>query len=221
MKSDTQSLSNANSSTTDSDPARTPGPVEVTRVGRRRRADAVQNRTRILDAAELVFLESGLNAQLDAIAERADVGRATLFRNFPDRHALVVGLQDRALRQFEDEAARTDGDPDALRRLLRMAAERMIDHAPLIEYWQTFDHDSEVLRTGLKRFVNVFDKPLSWARAAGTCRADLTQRDIFLLVTMMSGTLYARTPETRRALIDRAWTLAVEVARLRDEMPSS
>ncbi|WP_052148926.1 helix-turn-helix domain-containing protein [Sphingomonas sp. Ant20] len=69
-----------------------------------RRLDAVQNRAKLLEAGEAVFLELGINAPLDAIAERAGVGRATLFRNFVDRRSLIMALLDRGLDEIEGEA---------------------------------------------------------------------------------------------------------------------
>jgi AcrR family transcriptional regulator len=182
----------------------------------RRRADAVQNQAKILDAAEEVFLEMGVSAPLDVIAERAGVGRATLFRNFADRHALIVSLLDRSITEIETEAARIDGDAQALGRLFYFVAQRIIARAPLNEYWMTFDHDSPEFRSGIKRFVTSFKQPLVWALAAGECRADLTPQDVFLLVTMLGGSLYARDFEKRQFLAARAWTFVIEMAQLRN-----
>jgi len=53
------------------------------------RADAQRNHERILDAAVEVFSEKGLDASLDEIALRAEVGPATLYRHFPTREDLV------------------------------------------------------------------------------------------------------------------------------------
>src|SRR5438876_1000315 len=54
------------------------------------RADAERNRQRILEAARAVFAEAGLDAPLEAIAQRAGVGIATLYRRFPTRDDLVA-----------------------------------------------------------------------------------------------------------------------------------
>src|SRR5215207_2378303 len=54
------------------------------------RADAERNRERILAAAREVFAERGLDAPLDAIAQRAGVGQATLYRRFPRREDLIA-----------------------------------------------------------------------------------------------------------------------------------
>ncbi|AXA90590.1 TetR/AcrR family transcriptional regulator [Massilia sp. YMA4] len=186
------------------------------KVAARRRADAVENRDRLLDAAQAVFLESGVNAPLDAVAQRAGIGRATLFRHFADRHALIAGLLQRTLATLETEAASAPGDPYALVRLLRFLAQHMVARAPLAEYWQAFDHDSAEFQLAQRRFVAAFAQPVAWARAAGTCRADFQAEDALLLTALLGGALYARDPERRRQLAARAWQLAVEAGQLRD-----
>ena len=59
-------------------------------VARRPRADAERNRRRLLDAAAELFGERGLDVGVAEIAQRAGVGRGTLFRNFPTKQDLVV-----------------------------------------------------------------------------------------------------------------------------------
>jgi AcrR family transcriptional regulator len=56
------------------------------------RADAVRNRTAIVEAARQVFAERGLNAPLDEIAQRAGTGNATLYRRFPTRGELIAAV---------------------------------------------------------------------------------------------------------------------------------
>jgi serine phosphatase RsbU (regulator of sigma subunit) len=69
-----------------------------------RRADALRNRERILDAAERM-LEHSPSATLADIAAAAGVARSTLHRRFPSRDDLIAALrerpQDTALEQPE------------------------------------------------------------------------------------------------------------------------
>lgn len=185
----------------------------------RRRADAVQNRAKLLDAAEEVFLEAGVNASLDVVAERAGVGRATLFRNFADRGALIVGLLDRAVEELEDEAASVGEDAAALGRLLHFVAERILLRAPLIEIWTTLGHDNPAVLAALGRYAAVFEKPVASAVAGGACRADLVVSDVTLLVAMLSAALYTRTPDARLRQVERGWQLMCEAAQLRGAPP--
>ena len=64
------------------------------------RADAAARRALILDAADAVFGQHGVTAPLDLVVEKAQVGRATLYRNFPDRTALIEALLDRAVARI-------------------------------------------------------------------------------------------------------------------------
>jgi AcrR family transcriptional regulator len=59
------------------------------RVRRKTRADAQQNRKRIVEVAKQEFARSGANASLDSIAKQAGVGAGTLYRHFPTRDALI------------------------------------------------------------------------------------------------------------------------------------
>jgi AcrR family transcriptional regulator len=56
------------------------------------RADARRNRARILEAARAVFASEGLDAQMDDVARRAEVGVGTVYRHFPTKAQLLHGL---------------------------------------------------------------------------------------------------------------------------------
>ena len=55
------------------------------------RADARENRARILAAAREAFAEDG-DTSMNQIAQRAGVGPGTLYRNYPSREALILDL---------------------------------------------------------------------------------------------------------------------------------
>jgi AcrR family transcriptional regulator len=56
------------------------------------RADARQNIEALLEAATGVFAESGVDAPIRSIAERAGVGVGTLYRHFPLRSDLISAV---------------------------------------------------------------------------------------------------------------------------------
>ena len=62
------------------------------RQSRALRADALQNRRRILEIAKQAFTRTGANASLDEIARQAGVGPGTLYRHFPTRDALIEAV---------------------------------------------------------------------------------------------------------------------------------
>jgi AcrR family transcriptional regulator len=68
------------------------------------RADAARNRERILDAAQRLIAKRGVQrVTLEDVAAEAGVGRATLFRRFPDRGALLLALLDEHERELQDQ----------------------------------------------------------------------------------------------------------------------
>lgn len=79
------------------------------------RADARDNRARLLRAARDVFAAQGAQASLNKVAQRAGVGPGTLYRHFPSLSALLVAVigddvaalcaRGRALRHSADARA--------------------------------------------------------------------------------------------------------------------
>ena len=56
------------------------------------RADAQRNLDALLEAARAVFAESGVDAPVRDIAEKAGVGVATVYRHFPQRALLIAAV---------------------------------------------------------------------------------------------------------------------------------
>ncbi|WP_299532679.1 TetR/AcrR family transcriptional regulator [uncultured Streptomyces sp.] len=61
------------------------------------RADARRNHDRLLGEARELFAEQGTDASLEDLARRAGVGIGTLYRHFPNRHALMNAVFQDAL----------------------------------------------------------------------------------------------------------------------------
>jgi len=92
-----------------------------------KRSDARRNRDAIL-AAALEALTASPDASLNAIAKRAGVANATLYRHFPTREELVLATYEHEVRRLVDAASqllREQPPIDALRswveRLARYA----------------------------------------------------------------------------------------------------
>jgi AcrR family transcriptional regulator len=69
------------------------------------RADARENRRRILDAAEDVFGRGGADSSTEEVARLAGVGIATVFRHFPTKAALLEEVLIRRFARLRDHAA--------------------------------------------------------------------------------------------------------------------
>lgn len=100
------------------------------------RADAQRNRRRLLDSADAVFHERGLDASFDEIARRAGLGNATLYRHFPDRDALIGALVCESLdavAEAANELAAESTSVEALIRWLWRAGEHASTYGGLAE----------------------------------------------------------------------------------------
>lgn len=77
---------------------------------RPKRADARRNYEKVLAAAREAFAEGGESTALEEIARRAGVGIGTLYRNFPNRQALLEALYVNEVEEVCRSAAQLDDD---------------------------------------------------------------------------------------------------------------
>ena len=170
-----------------------------------RRRDAEENRARIIAAAREVFFLNGFDAPLDAIARRAGVGRATLYRNFPDRYALGAAIITDDLEALEALASEQGDRPEGLTMLLSTIIE---DHTETYALVPALLHgpSGSDLQALVPRVTRLFAVPLANARAAGLVRDDLTVMDIIDVLAMVSAVVAgeasdrSRRPRATRAL---------------------
>lgn len=78
--------------------------MSATPGARAQRSDARQNVAALLEAAKSVFAESGVDAPVRAIAERAGVGVGTVYRHFPLRSDLISAVFRREIDACADAA---------------------------------------------------------------------------------------------------------------------
>ena len=82
-----------------------------------KRTDAVTNRARILEVAQSVFAECGLELEMNEVAARAHLGVGTLYRHFANREDLLRAIVRRAvedaLAQLRSALASAPDDPRA------------------------------------------------------------------------------------------------------------
>ncbi|MEU5536427.1 helix-turn-helix domain-containing protein [Streptomyces sp. NPDC020362] len=155
----------------------------------RPRADALRNRERIVTAAREMFVEHGPDVPLDEIARRAGVGNATVYRNFPDRDALVrevvCSVMGRTAEAAERALAETGDAFAALERFVHAAAdERISALCPMVS--STFDQHHPDLEAARGRIERLVDEIMSRAKTAGQLRADVGVGDLLVVVAQLS-----------------------------------
>ena len=177
------------------------------------RKDAAERRSAILGAARAVFTEDGIDTPLDRIAERAGVGRATLYRNFPGRTeiALAVLLEDVA----ELEAAHAESErPEAFADFLSDLSGRLVRNAALAGAVRA-SPSSDILAPLRAALTKAGAPALRVSQAAGAVRADLEPSDIRVLSAMLGSGLHNAAPDERDAMAGRTLGLVLDAVRPR------
>jgi AcrR family transcriptional regulator len=176
---------------------------------RGRQAEARRNDQKILEAALDVFTED-LQAPMSAVAKRAGVGQASLYRRYPSNEALLASVCERGMRQMHEAALAaldSPGDPwDAFEGFLRFYLESgtprlsglLGSFAPGEELFKLARETNDAMQTLVERTVE-----------AGRLRKDVTGADLTLIVTQIS-TLQAKDDERTAALRERYLTLALQ-----------
>jgi AcrR family transcriptional regulator len=152
---------------------------------RRLRADAERNRRRLLDAAESMFCERGLDVGVGEIAERAGVGRGTLFRNFPSKEHLIAAIVVERMNDaiVSGRKLLTAADPgEALFQFLQeIAGRQQMDRALFEAVADTFLANPDI-SAAYTELVGVLEELVAHAQEAGAVRADVGALDIMMLI---------------------------------------
>jgi AcrR family transcriptional regulator len=160
------------------DPERTSGPQRASM-----RADAEQNRARILEVARTA-LSASSDVTLNSIAKLAGVGQGTMYRHFPSREDLLLAVYRRDVEAVIDAAPEllaAHPPAEALRRWLdRLASYGRIKHgvAAAVQAATRADLSGEYYG----RVTAAITLLLDAGQAAGTLRADVDADEVLLLV---------------------------------------
>jgi AcrR family transcriptional regulator len=157
------------------------------------RADAERNRRRLLDAAEEMFSERGLDVGVGEIAARAGVGRGTLFRNFASKEDLIAAIVGERMAEATARGRELLEAPDPGDALFEFLGEivgrQQSDRALFEAVSHTFLANPEIA-AAYADFVGVLEQLVVRAQAAGAVRADIGGLD---LIVMTKGICEAAT----------------------------
>jgi AcrR family transcriptional regulator len=144
------------------------------------RADAQRNLDRLLDVAGECFAEQGLDVSIDEIARRAGVGHGTVFRNFPNKDALVVAVVNQHLCELTNAARVALEEPDAwegFAGFFRHSAALYLKNVGLIAGLERCAGTPEKGELG-----SAVEKLVERAQRSGALRRDVTAEDVMMLV---------------------------------------
>jgi AcrR family transcriptional regulator len=153
-----------------------------------RRRDAQRNRRLLMEAADEILRRDGLGAHLDAIARRAGVGNATLYRHFPNRQSLYEAVFTEAAARWEPirEQILAITDPwTALASYLEQSCNFIAADRALVDLCsQELMNTPTIVQLG-EREDRDLAKLLARAHRDGAVRADVTVADIRLLMASL------------------------------------
>ena len=167
-----------------------------------RRADAERNRDKILAAARTAFADSDAEVSMAEISRRADVGMATLYRNFPGRQELLEALFADEVDAVCEAAETIDGEtPGAALEawLLRFFAFTTSKRQIAAELLKQTDRSDPLFATSRTRVIAAGRPLLVAAQHAREVRVNLTLEQILDMIVAI-GTIHSDTGYTEPIL---------------------
>jgi AcrR family transcriptional regulator len=158
------------------------------------RRDAARNRDKLIEAAQTAFAEEGLLVPLEAVAERACVGIATLYRRFPTRDALVAAAFEDRVAEYARAAEAALDDPDPWHGFARfiehVCALQAADRGLGDVLTRTFPAAAGLEEQRERAYAAVV-RLIERAKQGGALRADVTPEDLPLLLMANAGVVEA------------------------------
>ena len=178
---------------------------------RLQRADARNNRARILEAADEVFGASGAAASTEDVARLAGVGIATVFRHFPTKvdllTAVLAGRLDQLAARARDLAADPDLEPgDAFLRFFTEVVDDASTKVTIADALSdagagaSLDEAPEAIAAAGERLRQAFGDLLQRAQDAGGIRTDVAAAETYaLMVGTSRAVVRSRLPDQVKA----------------------
>jgi AcrR family transcriptional regulator len=149
-----------------------------------RRSDARRNREAILRVADKAFADCPDVVPLDEIARRAGVGRATVYRHFPNRHVLALAVAAQNLDALRSVVGAAEGERRCFRDLLHWVLSTQATMRPLVALIHELPLRDQ--RRYGRMLIGVLAPPLRRAQADGELRPDLRPADLTAVMAMVN-----------------------------------
>jgi AcrR family transcriptional regulator len=179
---------------------------------RARRSDSVRNASQVTEAAIELFAQHGMSVTLAQVADRAGVGKATVYRTYASREDLIAAMLGHRLEWLRQRMADALEGADPWREfaamnhdvLQRMREDHLLRYVlapgnPLSELGEPGERMSATLGP-------LFTTLLAAVKATGRVRQDVTALDTAVL---MSGVAAALT--SRQDFTEASWRRAADL----------
>ena len=170
------------------------------------RADARRNIEALLEAAKAVFVDRGVDAPVREVAERAGVGIGTIYRHFPQRSDLIVGVFRREVDACADAAAALAAghEPgEALARWIHRYVDFISAKRGLAAALHSGDPAYHALPAYFRdRLLPAFSALLEAAAAAGAVRGGVDPFELLWAVASLCAPRPDAGPDHPRRMVD-------------------
>ncbi|MDI2031645.1 TetR/AcrR family transcriptional regulator [Saccharopolyspora sp. TS4A08] len=179
------------------------------------RADARENRDRILGTARELLSERGLGISMRDVARHAGVGPATLYRRFPTKQVLVdAAFADelRACRQIVEDGC---ADPDPWRGLTTVIEGLSVLNARnrgFVDAYMSAGGRTSLFARHRSAVLRQLEALAARAKRDGSLRTDFSVDDLVLVLLAGRG-LSSTSPEVRTDAARRFAALALDAFR--------
>lgn len=175
----------------------------------KRQQRAAQNREDLLNAAIIIFRQQGIQAPLQLVIDEAGVGRATFYRNFEDRRALVIALMEQALTRLEERAKKYSEYPDGFIQLIQNHIYNLPNLTALTEYWRVIDRNDPIMVRIYQRRDAILQPLIDQSIANQICRPDLSPKDYAMITSILRSSFQGLGDEEQMDLAKRAVDLLI------------
>jgi AcrR family transcriptional regulator len=149
------------------------------------RTDAVRNRQLLLRAAAEAFAEQGTEVSIAEIAQRAGIGKGTVFRHFATKDDLIAAIMGELIDRLVTTGTGLSDAADpasALLEFMTTGIGLLARDRALCEVVGRPSLQHPAVRAGIDRLCEVVETLASRARGQGVIRPDITGPDIVLLL---------------------------------------
>jgi AcrR family transcriptional regulator len=192
-----------------------PASADLDLPARPKRADARRNYAKVVAAAREAFAERGASTSLEEIARRAGVGIGTLYRNFPNRQALLEAVYVDEVEDVSRSAAEFarlepwEALSGWLHRIVGYLATKQALAQELLDY---VDRDAPLFQTCRRQLFAAGEPLLERAQRERAVRADTNLPEIIVMVGGI-----AKIAHADRAQIDHILDIALDGLRYRPQ----
>jgi len=163
------------------------------------RRDAQERREALIAAAADCFAEQGYRVPLEEVADRAGVGRATLYRNFKDREALALAIFGREVDRMAallDPAASIDR---TLTEMIRSGARASTLFARISSELKLDEENTAAFKALGARLADMLGPTVAAAQARGELRGDVSAAQLVTTIRMIGGLLLPHWSEQEKS----------------------